>query len=90
MAGGGWVGRDFGSGDETIPEYNGHAWTGQWEELDGKEDNEAAMDLPVWLFYRAASLHRTYVLRDLLPKQVANRGLRDRRLSDPVICCCSR
>ena len=43
-------------------------WNGQWEELDGKEDNEAAMDLPVWQFYRAAAMHRTYVLRDLLPK----------------------
>ena len=61
-------GEVFGSGDETIPEYDGQAWNGQWEELDGKEDNEAAMDLPVWLFYRAASLHRIYVLRDLLPK----------------------
>ena len=61
-------GEIFGSGDETIPEYDGQAWNVQWEELDGKEDNEAAMDLPVWLFYRAASLHRTYVLRDLLPK----------------------
>ena len=61
-------GEVFGDGDETIPEYDGYAWNKQWEELDGKEDNEAAIELPVWLFYRAASLHRTYVLRDLLPK----------------------
>ena len=61
-------GEVFGSGDEEIPEYDGHAWNVQWEDLDGSENNEAAMDLPVWQFYRAAALHRTYVLRDLLPK----------------------
>ena len=61
-------GEIFGAGDETIPEYDGHAWNVQWEELDGKEDNEAAIDLPVWQFYRAAAVHRTYMLRDLLPK----------------------
>ena len=26
------------------------------------------MDLPIWRFYQAASIHRTYVIRDLLPK----------------------
>ena len=61
-------GEIFGAGDETIPEYDGRAWNGQWEELDGKEENEAAIDLPVWQFYRAAAVHRTYMLRDLLPK----------------------
>ena len=61
-------GEVFGSGDEEIPEYDGHAWNVRWEDLDGREDNEAAMDLPVWQFYRAAAMHRTYVLRDLLPK----------------------
>ena len=58
----------FGTGKETIPEYDGQAWNVQWEELNGNEDNEAAMNLPVRQFYRAASLHRPYVLRDLLPK----------------------
>ena len=58
----------FGAGDETIPEYDGQAWNVQWEELDDNEDNEGAMGLPVWQFYRAAAMHRTYVLRDLLPK----------------------
>ena len=32
------------------------------------EGYQAARELPIWQFYRAASLHRTYVLRDLLPK----------------------
>jgi len=61
-------GEIFGSGDEAIPEYDGHGWNDQWEDLDGRDEYGAAMDLPVWQFYRAASLHRTYVLRDLLPK----------------------
>ena len=61
-------GEIFGSGDEVIPEYDGLAWNEQWEDLDGRDEYGAAMDVPVWQFYRAASLHRTYVLRDLLPK----------------------
>ena len=35
-------GEILGADDETIPEYDGHAWNVQWEELDGNEDNEAA------------------------------------------------
>ena len=61
-------GEIFGAGDETIPDYGGLGWNEQWEDLDGNENNEAAIDLPVWQFYRAAAMHRTYVLRDLLPK----------------------
>ena len=58
----------FGTAGESIPEYEGDAWNEQWDKLDGSEDCRAAMDLPIWRFYQAASLHRIYVLRDLLPK----------------------
>lgn len=58
----------FGSRGEEIPEYEGYSWNDQWDQLDGSEDYRAAKDLPVWQFYRAAALHRTYVIRDLLPK----------------------
>lgn len=58
----------FGANGGSIPEYDGENWNNQWEELDGEEDCQIAIDLPVWRFYQAASLHRTYVLRDLLPK----------------------
>lgn len=61
-------GEIFGVGRETIPEYDGEDWNDQWDKLDGEADYRTAMDLPVWRFYQAASLHRTYVLRDLLPK----------------------
>ena len=58
----------FGEAGEEIPDYEGKDWNARWEGLDGGEDYGAAMDTHVWRFYQAASLHRTYVLRDLLPK----------------------
>ena len=58
----------FDAAGETIPDYEGDAWNEQWDRLDGSKSCDAAMSLPVWCFYRAASLHRIYVLRDLLPK----------------------
>ena len=58
----------FGNAGETIPDYEGDAWNRKWDALDGRDSFDAAMNLPVWRFYQAASLHRTYVLRDLLPK----------------------
>lgn len=62
------AGRLFGAGGEEIPDYEGEDWNRAWEGLDGGESYRAALDLPVWRFYQAASLHRSYVLRDLLPK----------------------
>jgi len=62
------AGTIFESGGEKIPEYEGETWNAQWDGLDGGDDCQVVMDLPVWRFYQAASLHRTYVLRDLLPK----------------------
>ena len=61
-------GEIFGAGDEEIPEYDGEIWNEQWDQLDGAKDYQAAGGLAVWQFYRAAALHRTFVLRDLLPK----------------------
>ena len=58
----------LGGGGEEIPDYEGENWNTQWEELNGTEDFTRAMGTPIWYFYQAASLHRTYVLRDLLPK----------------------
>ncbi len=58
----------FGDGGEEIPDYEGENWNAEWNELNGAEDCRRAMETPIWRFYQAASLHRTYVLRDLLPK----------------------
>jgi BMFP domain-containing protein YqiC len=56
-----------------IPDYkdedSGNGWNQQWEELgDGNHTLSDAAQSPIWRFYQAASLHRTYVLRDLLPR----------------------
>lgn len=59
----------FGSKNgEEIPDYQGEQWNENWAELDQSENSGCAFELPVWRFYQAASLHRTYVLRELLPK----------------------
>ncbi len=58
----------FGEPGEQIPEYEGASWNDQWREFDEQENYTAAMASPIWHFYQAASLHRNYVLRDLLPK----------------------
>jgi hypothetical protein len=58
----------FGQGGEAIPVYEGDTWNELWEDFDGNESHESVMDSPVWHFYQAASLHRTFIIRDLLPK----------------------
>jgi hypothetical protein len=61
------AGTVFGRGGETIPEYQGFAWNKLWHELDGSENSAAVQHHVVWRFYQAAAVHRTHVLRDLLP-----------------------
>ena len=52
---------------ELIPDYNGELWNEEWSSFHKQEDHCQAIESPVWQFYRAAAIHRTYVLRDLLP-----------------------
>ena len=54
--------------EEGVPDYEGEDWNARWESLDGGEDYGIAMNTHIWRFYQAAALHRTYVLRDLLPR----------------------
>ncbi len=61
-------GHVFGNRDEAILDYDGHRWNEQWVNLNGQEECRTATYLDVWRFYQAASLHRIYILRDLLPK----------------------
>jgi hypothetical protein len=58
----------FGPAEE-IPEYLGHEWNRKLDELHDNPgpDSTAALPLPVYHFLQAASMHRNYVLRDLLP-----------------------
>ncbi len=50
---------------ESIPEYKD--WNEGFEDLASGQSNKA-MEHPTYHFYQAASYHRWYVLRDLLPK----------------------
>ena len=66
-------GKLFGEEGEIIPEYQGDDWNQKWEqwadsdELDDDSYEEVIIS-PIWHFYQAAAVHRTYVLRELLPK----------------------
>ena len=57
----------FAPGSEEIPVYDSDEWNRVFQELTDGEDSRAALDTPVYRFYQAAALHRTYVLRELLP-----------------------
>lgn len=50
---------------EAIPHYRD--WNEGFDQLEGKSSEEA-MAHPAYKFYQAASYHRWYVLRDLLPE----------------------
>ena len=52
---------------EEILSYQGEAWKAGLEGLNDHEDSDAALREPVFQFFRAAAIYRTYVLRDLLP-----------------------
>jgi len=51
----------------TIPTYDYKDWHQQRKSLGESRDWAAAPTSPVYRFYQAASLHRHYVLRELLP-----------------------
>ncbi len=57
----------FATGPEKIPPYDSLAWNRMFEELGCGEDSRSALETQVYRFYQAAALHRTYVLRELLP-----------------------
>lgn len=61
-------GRVFGRGGEHIPVYRGLLWNDHWHELDGADHCRVVESVPIWRFYQAAAVHRTYVLRELLPR----------------------
>lgn len=55
----------FGTGDEVIPHYNAEQWK---DDIENLTDSNSAVESPSFQFYQAAALHRSYVLRMLLPK----------------------
>lgn len=52
--------------DEHIPPYMGEEWNSERDELQGSR-SDYLLEKPVYRFYQAASYHRQYVLRELLP-----------------------
>ena len=53
---------------EPIPPYLGLQWTDGLENLRRSKNSNTALLEPIFLFFQAAAVHRTYVLRDLLPE----------------------
>jgi hypothetical protein len=59
----------FGVGREEIPEYQEDSWLDSQEALGRVADSRLVPGLPAFLFYQAASVHRTNIIRHLLPDQ---------------------
>ncbi|RKZ84413.1 MAG: hypothetical protein DRQ39_08380, partial [Gammaproteobacteria bacterium] len=57
---------NFGTAEE-IPEYDSDAWNDQCSNFGDLDSGSDGLELEVHRFYRAASYHIHYVLRDLLP-----------------------
>ncbi len=53
---------------EEIPHYDPEHWDKQRDHFSALNKPEEAASSEVYHFYQAASLHRHYVLRELLPK----------------------
>ena len=50
-----------------IPEYDGDSWFEQLKGLEDVTDSSEVLEYDVFKFLQASSVHRTFVLRDLLP-----------------------
>jgi hypothetical protein len=61
-------GRLFDSRGKLIPDYEGEQWNHRWDSLDDAANSKVISDEDVWRFYQASAIHRTHVLRDLLPR----------------------
>lgn len=54
---------------DEIPQYLGGEWKQGMDELSkNSSKSDSALSYPIFRFFQAASIHRTFVLRDLLPK----------------------
>lgn len=58
----------FVNGGESIPSYDEAEWGDVLKDMKDKENSEYALSTHVYRFFQAVSLHRNYVLRELLPK----------------------
>ena len=53
---------------ESILPYQGFQWMRGLDSLRKAKDSRVSLKKPIFLFFQAAAVHRTFVLRDLLPK----------------------
>ncbi|MCY4458969.1 MAG: hypothetical protein OXC26_00990 [Albidovulum sp.] len=53
---------------EAIRPYRGNHWKNDIEVLKNEQISRLTVNMPVFRFFQAAAIYRTYVLRDLLPK----------------------
>jgi hypothetical protein len=61
-------GKIYNNGPETIPDYDPTLWHKDREGLKYLVDSAEATKEIIFRFYQAASFHRNYILRTLLPK----------------------
>ncbi len=59
---------NFTPTSENYRHYLGDDWNQRRNSMDEKTHSSEVLDMPVYNFYKAASYHRHYILRDLLPK----------------------
>jgi hypothetical protein len=59
----------FKLGEEEIPPYRQNSWHNNRENLKREKDSRRTAALPVFRYYQAASIHRTNILRHLLPER---------------------
>ncbi len=57
----------FKSSPEEIPVYDQNTWHNERENLERVKNSNEINTLSIYLFYQAASVLRTYILRELLP-----------------------
>lgn len=57
----------FGGPKETIPEYQ--PWHEEWSKLAWIDDSSQVLKFSLYRYFQAASTHRNYVLRRLLPSR---------------------
>ncbi len=53
---------------ETIPAYLGEKWGQAYEDFDNSKDSTMCLNHPAYHFIQAASIHRNFILRELLPQ----------------------
>lgn len=61
-------GRLFAGEDIEVPIHREGLWTEELEGFDGSNESISLQQGSAYRFFQAASLHRNYVLRDLLPE----------------------